>query len=212
MKNKGKLIVAFGVPGSGKSSVFDALGQQIDAQIFHEPEEESWGKAVKERNLSGNFTAIMWFRSARVPQLYEAVRIKENGGVALADSYYDKLFYLYMNMDGLQWLFEASDPYYEEMRMVAKKDHDILPKADCLVFFRVDRETWRKFLASRHRELDQDPVFLQNCFNAQEPFLKIAKQYCHETGTRFVVFDQFYDSPENAAVLLRQTLEAQNII
>src|SRR5690606_38604039 len=117
-----------------------------------------------------------------------------------------------MNMDGLQWLFEPSDPYYEEMRMVAKKDHDILPKADCLVFFRVDGETWGEVLVSRHRELDRAPVFLQNCLNAQEPFLNIAKQYCQETVTRFVVFDQFYDSPENAAVLLRQTLESQNII
>lgn len=212
MENNGKLIVAFGIPGSGKSSVFEALSRQIESNIFHEPEEESWGKAVKDRELCGNFTAIMWFRSERVPQLYEAARIKENGDIALVDSYYDKLFYLYMNMDGLQWLFKASDPYYDEMRMVAKKDHDLLPKADCMVFFQVDRETWGKFLDLRRRELDQDQVFLENCFNAQESFLKVAKQYCQDTGTLLVVVDQVYDSPGNAAVLLRQTLDKHNII
>ena len=56
---KGKIIATSSMPGCGKSSVTKELGKLLNIEIFNEPEEQSWSDAVKMREVSGNFTALM---------------------------------------------------------------------------------------------------------------------------------------------------------
>ncbi|MBK0379321.1 hypothetical protein [Mucilaginibacter segetis] len=213
METQGKIIVAFGIPGSGKSSVTEALGQLSGKKVFHEPEEPDWGDAVRQRDLSGNFTAIMWFRAQRVPQLYQADCLRGNREVVFADSYYDKLFYLYMHEESLRWLFdETIDPYAAEMIAIAKKDYETLPDANAIIFFHIDRKTWERFLSVRNRNLDQDVEFLNQCFDSQAPFLLAAQRYCREANVELVVFDQVFDSPESSAERLHRLLIERNLL
>ncbi len=212
MKKKGKIIAAFGIPGSGKSSVTRALGKLLGIQTFHEPEEKNWAEPVIKRHLSGNFTAIMWFRSIRLPQLFEAQEQKKSGQITMLDSYYDKLFSLYMQQEGMQWLFEASDPYFKEMKSVAAKDYELLPDADCIVFFYVSKETWDSFLQKRGRNLDKDRAFLENCFASQEHFLRSARKYCKDKGCQLVLFNQAVSNPAKAARLLASELRKEKVV
>ena len=143
---KGKIIAASGMPGCGKSSVTKELGKLLNIEIFNEPEEQSWSDAVKMREVSGNFTALMWFRSIRVPMLYKANSLRELGITSMIDSYYDKLFYLYHNKKGIEWLFDKSDYYYNEMIRISKKDYKHLPNVDILLFLKLNEVTWTKFI------------------------------------------------------------------
>lgn len=193
------MIVAFGIPGSGKSSVMKCLGKMLKAKTFHEPEEKSWSAAVQNRQLSGNFTAITWFRSMRVPMLFLGQQLRNKGKLVLIDSYYDKLFHLYISKNGIQWLFEKSDEYYDEMKLIAAKDYQLLPNADCIIFFKVSRTTWKQFLNERNRKLDNDESFQKKCFESQEPFLEAAEKYCEERNCDLVIFEQHFSNPEQAA-------------
>lgn len=209
---KGRIIAAFGIPGSGKSTVSTEMGKQLRADVFHEPEEKCWGEAVSNRATSGNFTAIMWFRSIRVPMIYNAKAKKEQNETVFLDSYYDKLFSLYMDEDGMQWLYGKTDPYYEEMRGIAEKDYKQLPDIDCLVFFYVDKLTWTQFIDKRDRDLDKDDQFRENCFRSQEHFLNAAKQYCKDKECQLIVYDQKFSSPEDAAKEIILELKSIGII
>lgn len=85
--------------------------------------------------MVGNFTALMWFRSIRVPLYFKANELKKQGEVGMLDSVYDKLFHLYYNKKGLEWLFNKGDLYYDEMVRIAQKVYDNLPNIDFVIFF-----------------------------------------------------------------------------
>jgi thymidylate kinase len=210
--NKGKIIVAFGLPGSGKSSVIKELGKLLKIDSLHEPEEGKWGNAVTNRKASGNFTAIMWFRSERVPLLYQAEQKREQGKTVLLDSYYDKLFYRYMSEDGIQWLFEKTDDYFNEMKQIAEKDYNLLPDVDCIVFFKVDFDTWTQFVTKRNRNLDNDKLFQEKCFESQQYFFEAAQTYCEKKKCQLLVFEQFFSSPKVAAKQVLSKMRESEIL
>ena len=110
MKLDGLMICATGIPGSGKSSVFQELKYLFQTGVlFSEPEEDDsftpWPRAVSDREKYGYFGAISWFRSMRVPILYDAKQAAQEGKTSLVDFYYDKLLYNYLGREGLDWFF-----------------------------------------------------------------------------------------------------------
>ncbi|MBK8624646.1 MAG: hypothetical protein IPN86_03405 [Saprospiraceae bacterium] len=192
---QGKIIAAFGIPGSGKSTTTTEIGKILRIETFHEPEESDWAEAVSLRELVGNFTALMWFRSIRVPQYFKANEIKKKGNLAMLDSCYDKLFYLYCNKKGLEWLFTKDDLYYDEMLSIAKKDYENLPDIDILIFFEQSKENWEKFLTKRNRNLDNDNAF-RDSFILQKAFIETIKEYCKEKNCHLIVHQQSFSTPQ----------------
>ena len=181
MVKTGKLIVAMGLPGSGKSSVFRETAHRLNCKSLHEPEEEYWPDAVHRRAEVGPFTALSWFRSIRVPLLYEAHASRLNGETVFVDSYYDKLFAGWLGKPGMEWLIPKDDPYFEVAEQVAERDYNLLPNADAIVFFRLAKHDWLKLLQNRGRDLDKDSEFLKS-YKTQEYFFQTCKEYCEEIG------------------------------
>lgn len=205
-KIKGKLIAAFGIPGSGKSSTTKEIGKILNIRTFHEPEESQWGEAVTLRSIVGNFTALMWFRSTRIPQFILASKLKELGNNVMLDSCYDKLFYLYYNKEGMDWLFSKDDLYYEEMIGIAKKDYDNLPDIDIIIFFLQTEKNWREFIRIRNRDLDNDIEF-NNSFVLQEALLEVAKQYTDAKNCRLIIHEQSFSDPQTEALKIVQIIK-----
>jgi hypothetical protein len=143
--------------------------------------------------------------------LHKAQLLSKKGKISILDSFYDKLFHLYIESDGIQWLFDKSDAYYDEMKSIAEKDYKFLPNAHCLIFFKISYRTWKKFLQSRGRELDQDKQFLQNCYKSQEDFLRAARRYCSETNCELVICNEEFSSPDSVALKLFKTLKEKAI-
>ena len=202
-----------GIPGAGKSSVFRQLAVDRGIASFHEPEEEEWPAAVHRREESGRFTAISWFRSQRVPMLYEAQGVKRAGKPVLVDSYFDKLLGFYLEDPAMAWLIAPDDPYFGITANLADLDRRLLPDADVIACFVVERVLWERNLDRRGRAMDGEDEFRSNCFGAQQPFINACERYCDESGALLVNFRQESeeDLSETAARLGRQ-LEALGVV
>lgn len=120
IKSKGMLIVAVGLPCSGKSSVIRCAAKFCGSVCFVEPEESEWPDAVHQRDRFGYATAITWFRSVRVTSLYKADDLRKNGHTVFVDSYYDKLVSKYLGRRGMEWLIPPADPYYPVIQQIAE--------------------------------------------------------------------------------------------
>ena len=97
MKLDKLMICAAGIPGAGKSSVFQELKYLLQASVsFSEPEEDDsltpWPKAVSDREKYGYFGAISWFRSMRVPILYDAKQVEYDFQRRVDGEYKSKYF------------------------------------------------------------------------------------------------------------------------
>lgn len=171
-ETNGKLIEAMGIPCCGKSTIVRLLAKHFNTISFHEPEENEWAEAVLKREQCGYITSITWFRSIRVPQLYNAHDLAKKGQVVFIDSYYDKLIHYYLGKPGLQWLIPEEDKYYEVFKDFAKVDYYNLPNADIILFFNLTIDVWESFLEKRNRALDNNLNFREQCFALQAYMLE----------------------------------------
>jgi hypothetical protein len=195
----GRFISAVGLPSVGKSSVFAELATLLGGESLLEPEEPTWPAAVSERERAGHFTALMWFRSVRVPMYYTADALRHAGKIALLDSYYDKLCHEWIGEPGMEWLIHPEDAYFPAAAGVARLDRDHLPLADTLVVFTIDEPVWHELIRRRGRQLDADSE-LRKTFLTQRYFVAAAKRLAAQTGIRLVQFHQDrIDSPRAAA-------------
>jgi len=200
------LIVFVGIPGSGKSSIVKELGGLLNVKYFTEPEEEKWADAAKDWKTYGSFPMLMWFRSIRVPMLIEAERLSEEGEIVLIDTYYDKLLHYYIDKHCMRWLLSPSDRYFPVMKQIAEIDKDILPDADIIIFFEVDKENWLNFLKSRNRLTDNDEEFLKN-FETQKFLLEATKKLCEEKDIELIILPRGASSVEESAGRIKKLLE-----
>jgi hypothetical protein len=212
----GKLIVGMGLPGAGKSTVFAALAPLLlqdgsDVTLLREPEEDQWPAAVSDRERSGYFGALTWFRSQRVPNLFEAATARDRGGIALVDSYYDKLIHLYFEGPGMEWLMKPTDPYRPIYKELIALDHRNLPDADCVVAFVLEQERWIDLVRGRGRQLDRSARLLET-FPTQTAFTRSAEQYCARKGIPCVRFDNAYPTALAAGMALRDQLRAVGVL
>jgi hypothetical protein len=206
--NAGLFLAFVGIPGSGKSTLAREFASLVGGQAFIEPDE--WGPAVSNRDRCGRFTALQWFRSGRVPNYYEAERIARGGGVAVLDSYYDKLCHAWLGSPGMEWLIDSGDSYFEVALQVAELDWRLLPSADVIVIVRVDEATWRQFLRSRGRALDE--VFdISSTFDTETLYGRAAERLARTTAVRTVEFKQTFSSARQSAIRLLDELKAAGV-
>lgn len=200
------MMIAFvGMPSSGKSSTARALGNIIQAKSFLEPEEDEWPDLIMNRDLYGKFTALSWFRSARVPNLFDADRVRSSGAIAIVDSYYDVLVRHYLGTPPFAWLIPEDDPYFEVAKRMVELDYWTLPRPDAIVMLKLDERTWLKFMEARGREFDRS-ASLDRHFEMQH----LIEEACHRTAidlsTRVYTINQNWSSAEATALLVKSEL------
>lgn len=193
------MIIAFaGLPSSGKSSTAKALGRLIKAEVHLEPEESAWPELVRERATVGAFTALTWFRTIRVPQLFKADQTRNSGKLSIIDSYYDVLVNCYLGEQPFEWLISSSDPYFPAAQKMALVDWAELPKADLLIFLRLDEKVWQEFMARRDRDFDR-VAELSKHFAMQLKMEEACRKAAEDHGSRLVIIDQTSSTPEFTA-------------
>ena len=208
----GAIIAFMGLPGAGKSTTAKVLASLIpNSSLFMEPHDGAWPVAVNRRHDFGYFTALTWFRSMRVPLLYMAHEVRANSGIAIVDSYYDKLIADYIDHRDMRWLIPPEDQYFDTAKKMAELDRRLLPNADCIVFLRLTYQVWRRLLSTRHREMDAEEQFLQS-FPSQQRFLEAAQQFVAQSGGRIIVHDQAFGTPEATARTLLANLTAAGVL
>ena len=200
------LITFAGLPGSGKSSTAQALAAQLGAAVFLEPEEEEWPTLVHQRELSGVFTAMTWFRAARVPGLFAASAISRQGKIAVVDSYFDKLVSLHMEDPVFSWLIPNTDPYFQIALQMARADYDLLPNADVLVFLRMKQAIWLQFMQQRGREFDRS-VELTRYFGMQDHYQEACETAAKDHGILLCTIEQTLSCPEQTAAQVWQKIK-----
>jgi hypothetical protein len=198
------LIALAGLPSAGKSTTAKALAGQLGCPVFIEPEEELWPPAVSDRNRSGCFTALSWFRSMRVPQLFEAAEASRSGR-AVIDSYYDVLLAAYLGTEPFAWLMPPDDAYFPLATRMAELDWKLLPKADVLVFLSLGEAVWKVFMSRRGREFDRDAK-LSNHFAMQGLMEEACRKAESEHGTRLLIISQEDSTPDDTAARILQKL------
>lgn len=212
----GALVVGMGLPGSGKSSVFKALADLLiregrEVFLSTEPEEEEWPAAVTHRDQVGHIGALTWFRTQRVPGLYEAYAQRNTGKLSLVDSYYDKLVHEYFDLQGFEWLMKHDDPYRPPYKKIIEIDRRQLPDADCVVTFVVERGRWESLVLGRGRTLDRSASLLNN-YHTQDTFLTVAGDYCQERAIPHIRFENNQADKLESAKALREQLQTAGIL
>jgi len=200
------MVAGVGLPGVGKSTIFKALGNQKNWKHLCEPEESDWPLAVKMQEASGAFTALTWFRAMRVPNLFIADSLRQQGQIVLVDSYYDKLMTHYIKEPNMEWLMHPNDPYFQLTNQMALADNINLPTADIMVFFEATFISWKKLIMSRKRQLDLERVF-PDAFLFQNVLLKAAEVECKKGSTQLIVFENEYGSIDRSTFKLGVLLE-----
>lgn len=193
------MLIAFaGLPSSGKSSTAKALARLMEVEVHLEPEESAWPDLVREREISGTFTALSWFRTVRVPQLFKADAARKNNQTAIIDSYYDVLIARYLGDDAFEWLVSRQDPYFPAAKAMVDADWETLPKADVIVFLNLDEATWIEFMSRRDRDFDRNAE-LNKHFEMQEKMLQACKAAEQAHGSSLIVVNQASSTPEETA-------------
>ncbi|MGO4649583.1 hypothetical protein AB4305_32315 [Nocardia sp. 2YAB30] len=205
------LITALGLPCTGKSTVMSELAALSGLPMFLEPEEHVWPAAVMDRDECGHFTGLMWFRSIRVPMLYQADRLARAGSCVIVDSYYDKALRCYLGKPGMEWLIHPGDRYFDVARQIADHDWHSLPDARCVVTFELDYAAWRTLLAARNRTLDRDPAVIAS-YTTQQYFIEAAQRLAAERGITHVRFTPPLSTPSEAAQHLRLQLIEEGVL
>lgn len=206
----GKLIVGVGLPGSGKTSLFSELSNLTNGKSWLEPEERLWDKSVRQRDEYGHIGGLHWFRSQRVPNLFEARKSADSGEISLLDTFYDKICSFYLGKPGMEWLISPSDPYFDNFKRTAELDLEHLPDADVVVAIEVTKDDWIKMVGSRGRQLDS-MVKLTETFHTQELFLNAASLYCKSRNAKLIRFRNVYSTVSESTELLRNTLKSNGI-
>ena len=212
----GVFIAGMGLPGSGKSSVLSAVADLLtrngkQATLHREPEESEWPAAVTNRSVGGCITALTWFRSIRVPMLYQASSERDDGKIAILDSYYDKLIHLYIREPQFRWLIHPEDPYFSVYTEIARLDFENLPNADCVVTFSVDEDRWKELVKGRGRKLDRDSEIL-NYHDMQTQLFNATEIFCNQTGALHIHYENSHTTLAKAALGLVDELKYQGVL
>ncbi len=206
------LVIAFaGLSGSGKTTMAKALATLHPCHPLIEPEESDWPSVIRKRDIFGNFTMWMGFRQLWIPLQYDAQRLKNSGQIAILDSYFIKIIGFELE-EGVEWLFPKDDPYYPVFRHICQLDIDHLPDPDCIILFDLSYSTWIQLLASRSRDWDNTPGFLESYQQTKGVIEKAVRRLCNEKNIKLIYFQQEFGDVKEQANRLYQLLLNEKIL
>lgn len=213
----GILVQAVGLGGSGKSSTLRVLHELIsETSLFVEDEEALWPESCTRRDLVGEFSNLMGFRSLRIPLYWKADEARAKGKIALLDSYYDKVIDDLLTKENTDWLIKKDDPYFSIYLEIAKLDEQLLPEPDVIVFFKVDcYEFWKKLLFKRNRDYDREQGNEETlrANYATQVYLEESVAKFKARGAEVIVLEQKESSTiEDNAVYIKDCLEQLGIL
>ncbi|WP_433723747.1 hypothetical protein ACQP0C_25330 [Nocardia sp. CA-129566] len=205
----GRFIAFIGLPGAGKSTVCASLATLVGGVALQEPQD--WPPAVTDPSTVNGFTALNWFRAMRVPMYYRAMREREQGRIAVLDTYYDKIGHQLLGAAGMDWFLAPSDPYFDIYQEIARRDWEMLPNPDVIILFELREPVWRHFLASRGRSFD-DEWGVSDRFLIQHHFVDAAELLSDTFDIPLLRFTQEISSPDIAAARLLSELRATGLL
>ncbi|MEC2921289.1 hypothetical protein [Bacillus tropicus] len=212
MTKSNAFISALGLPGCGKTTVMREVARILGTDYyFPEPEEKYWGEAVKDREIVGYFTGLMWFRSNRIPNLIKARKLYEQGNNVVVDSYYDKAVKSYLGKKGMEWLIDDQDDYFDVSSEIAALDWYRLPNVTHLVTFELTKEVWLRNLNIRNRNLDNNKDLLKS-FGTQRYFIEAAAQLSEEFGIQHINIEVKDMSVTETAEKIAEMIESKELI
>ncbi|MES2225733.1 MAG: AAA family ATPase [Patescibacteria group bacterium] len=88
--NEGKIIAITGGPRSGKSTLVKLLSQRLGATPFLEGEEKDFPTRIIDDIAQGDnqLELVLYFRNLLIKQYAEALRIKQEGKIAVLDCFW----------------------------------------------------------------------------------------------------------------------------
>ncbi len=207
------LVIAFaGLSGSGKTTLAKKLETLCTCHILIEPEESEWPDAITKRDLFGYITMWMGFRQIWLPLQFEAQTLKKNNKIVFLDSYFIKIIGYELEQPGMGWLFPKDDPYFDAYRQICQLDIQYLPDPDCIVLFDASYNDWLKLLASRNREWDKTPGFIESYDQTKSAIRESVTQLCAERNIRLIHFQIEFGDPIEQAKRLRSILIKEKIL
>jgi deoxyadenosine/deoxycytidine kinase len=209
---KGKVIAFSGLSCTGKSTMAKEIAKELSAQCLLEPEEENWPSMCHKGEEFGPFTMFMGFREMWLPHLYTAQKLKNENELVFLDTFFIKTTLYELDAPGMEWLFDPKDPYYSVFREVCTLDIEYLPDPDCIVFFKLDEKTWKKFLAARPRDWDQIPGFLDSFEQSYEAIQCAIIRLCQERNIPLIRFQQEYGDITTQVLRLKSELIQAGVI
>lgn len=207
------IVIAFaGLSGSGKTTMAETLANLYSYDCITEPEEIDWPDVIKKKDVFGNFAMWMGFRQLWLPQQFEAQDLKRKNKVVFLDSFFIKMIGYELEEPDMEWLFPRDDPYFPIYQQICKLDIQYLPDPDCIVLFDISYEDWLKLLASRNREWDKTPGFIESYQQTKQVIEKAVELLCKERGIRLIYFQAQFGDIAKQALRLQSILRAERIL
>lgn len=207
----GHVIALAGLSGSGKTTLAKNLEKLCGCPILLEPEESEWPLVVTD-NRFGYFSMWMGLRQIWLPLQFQAQQLKKDHPVVLLDSYFIKIIGYELEKPGMEWLFPKTDPYYSVYKQVCELDIQQLPDPDCIVLIDVAYADWLQLLASRNRQWDQTPGFVESYAQTRSAIREAVVQLCEERNISLIHFRTEFGDPIEQAQRLQHLLVEEKIL
>lgn len=211
-ENHGVVIAFAGISGSGKTSTAKELSTLYPYKSLVEPEEPDWPDVIRNRDVFGSFTMWMGLRQLWIPLQFQAQTLKELNQTVFLDSYFIKLIGYELDEAGMDWLFSKDDPYYSVYYQLCQLDIQHLPDPDCIVLFDVPYHQWLQLLASRNREWDKTPGFLESYEHTKEAIKHAVQRLCQDKNIKLIYFQPEFGDITKQAIRLQELLVKEKIL
>lgn len=178
MPSTGKFIAFVGMMGTGKSTLAKQLAQQLNAQVFIEPEADHWPVPADEPWENHVYALENWVRNISHEHFVKARAESDNGALTVSDGGF---FLINRNLIGdacCDWYFRHLSPKdYDNLRTQAATDWQTAPLPDALILLEASKSTWLDFLKARGRHMDANAEMINHYEAIQQLIAKAATEY-----------------------------------
>ena len=187
--SNGHIIAITGGPGLGKSTLTKALADHYHAWAILEGEEADLPERIREdiRDHKRILELDLFFRNKNVSDYLRALKIKQEGGIAMLDT-----FWMTNDVYIEEWLDEGFEK--ELLRHMTQMDRGFLPPPDVTLCITASEAAIREMVTKRGRQFEKNESVLNKFVamaNAQKAFFRKANLpntfYFDRTGLDFDV-------------------------